>query len=288
MAESLHDRFVVDYPVEVLERPEVSRHQAKPPHEQWMHAGKKKAVAKTVEKLLVALGAAPAPAKKARPRKAPATTGRTGRDALAAAPIELGDDDFARAGGSLDAEPFVFYRDSGYEDINAYLRALALGEDPENLDPDGEFGAITSNMDDAFNQSRLTEPVVVYRGVAELDAMLGGFDTDRSLVGLEYVEDAYTSTSADKRVSGAFGTEGVLIKVNVPAGVGGLQLSKFYDGEISDQGSPVANINANSITDLIDVKDYEAELLLERGLRYRITGDTVVDGVRQLEVEVVV
>jgi hypothetical protein len=237
--------------------------------------------------------AAPAK-KKAAVKKAPAKPkAQTGKAALRAAPLELGKFEFSRGADDedlaqqLDPESLDFYRGSGYEDINAYLRALGQGEDASDVDPDGDFKATVSAIDFALGHSKLTTPVRVHRGVSGLDAMLPGVDTNRSLIGLEFVEDAYASTTADRRVADGFGGAGVILNVNVPEGVGAIQLSRYYDGDMRG-GTPVANQNAKAISNVINEPDFEAELLLESGLKFRVTGDTLVDGRRELDVEVIV
>lgn len=227
--------------------------------------------------------------KKAEPSKPKAHL--TGKDALIAAPLEFGAGEFVRGAHGdlkheLDPDSLEEYRGSGYEDINAYLRAIGAGEHPDDIDPDGDFKQTVSAIDLAMRHSKLTQPVAVHRGVMGLETMLPGIDTKSSLVGLEYVEDAFASTTVDRRVADGFGGAGVVLNIAAPKGVGAIQLSKFYDGAMRG-GTPVANQNAKSISNVIHEPDFEAELLLQRGLRYRVVGDRTVNGVRELDIEVV-
>lgn len=233
----------------------------------------------------------PGPAPTDRPTQPTAQAANTpAARALAAAPVELGDEGFDRGGDDLDdadVEAMREYRDGVYEEFNDYKRALGRGEDPDDIDPGGDLAAMAAQVDNVFARSKLTEQVVAYRGVGDLGRMLPGIDTTGSLVGVEYVEDAPASTTVDRRVSAGFGSGGALLNITVPAGVGAVQLSKHYDGEINAMGRPSVNDTAGSVNDLVRVRHYEAELLVQDGLRYRITGDRTVDGRRELDVEVV-
>lgn len=201
----------------------------------------------------------------------------SGKKALGAAPLEFGEFEFDRGAdgdlaNELDPSSLDFYRSDGYREVNGYLRNPA-----PSRDPDGELKATVSAMDFAMGHSRLTQPILVHRGVGDLKKMLPGVHTGRSLVGLEYAEDAFTSTTVDPRVAEGFGIGTVMLNIRVPKGVGAVQLSRYYDGQIKD-GLPVGASRE---------LDYEAEMLLERGLRFRVVDDQTIDGVRQLGVEVV-
>jgi hypothetical protein len=86
------------------------------------------------------------------------------------------------------------------------------------------------------------------------------------LTGITWEEKAYSHTTVDgERLAGYArkipGQAPVAMTITVPAGTGAVQMSEI---------------------------DFEAELMLERGLRYRVTADHGVDdgGVRRLDVEV--
>jgi hypothetical protein len=87
---------------------------------------------------------------------------------------------------------------------------------------------------------------------------------------MQWREDAYLSTSASQAVTDGFvrGTDGVRMRLLVPAGVGAVQVSDTIDA-------------AGHID--------EAEILLERGRTLRVVADRGfdTDGVRDLDVEVV-
>lgn len=210
------------------------------------------------------------PAKKAVKKTAPKPPDAlNGREALDAAPIKLGRTGFERGvDGDLlqeiDPDALEMYRGEYYGFINDDLR--------DGIVDGSSYEWTIHTIDAAMNNSKLTSDVTVHRGVSDL-ALFKGVDTKKSLIGMEYVEGAYSSTSADKAVTEEFHRpSGAVLNLRVPAGVGAIQLSDF--------GPTPARGKQRPVTD-------EAELLLQRGLRIRITGDKVVDGVRELDAEVV-
>lgn len=218
------------------------------------------------EKLLGHLGGGvPKPAKKVVKKAPPKAV--TGREALAAAPVKLGDGRFSRGGRGLRREhvdALDMYVLHEYRHINEDLRRGI------------HFGTIgagaTLRIDAVMDRSKLTHDVIVHRGVADL-ALFNGVDARKSLVGMEYIEDAYFSATADKAVAGEFHRPGgALLNLRASAGIGAIQVSDF--------GPPPAFGAYRPATD-------EAELLLQRGLRIRIVGDKVVNRVRELDGEVV-
>ena len=200
------------------------------------------------------------------------TLGRAAKDedALAAPPIrmtrvrESGGDAFADLMPDSAQRAAAFDSIEGYVDnprlINQTLRAP--GQDrfvtPEIFD---EIMGEVANIDRAMDASRLTKPIVVYRG-RRGDSVLGPRDTwGDDLTGREWTDPAPASASAMESVGEHFGRDGVVMRVVVPEGTGAVQLS---------------------------AKNYEAEILLERGLRYRVVRDYgTVNGRRRLDVEVV-
>jgi phage portal protein BeeE len=193
----------------------------------------------------------------------------TGEQALEAAPIKVAGADFERGvegdlAQEIDPDALSMYRGDYYVVINDDLRA----NDWEGSDSEWTIRTI----DTAMENSKLTQDVMVHRGVKDM-SLFRGVNTDESLVGLEYIEDAYSSTTADKAVTEEFWAPGgAIINLRVPAGVGAIQLSDF--------GPPPEPGHERPVTD-------EAELLLQRGLRVRITGDRVVNRIRELDAEVV-
>lgn len=186
----------------------------------------------------------------------------TGNDALGAIPSGM-----PPRGGLNDAQLDAYeeYRDISFVPIN---RALRGG------DPAAEIGGAwaprvqvdhwVESMDAAMAESRVERDVVTYRGIQDARHLFGEH-FNGNLEGLEWREDAYQSTSADRTIADDFAreakdqTHAVVMRVRVPAGTGAVQLS----GD-----------------------EYESEALLERGLAMRVVRDSAGPP-RVLDVEVV-
>ncbi len=203
------------------------------------------------------------PAEPAKKIKIDPGKGANGREALDAAPVALGPAGFDRGGDGLDSGALETYRGETYEEINDDLRSGRTGSSHD---------ATIKAIDVAMSHSKLANGVTVHRGVLNLD-MFQDVDTSKSLVGMEYLERAYTSTTADPAVIGDFhAPKGAVLNIYAPAGTQAVQLSNFGPEPAPGLRRPPTD---------------EAELLLQRGLTYRVTKDHTVDGVRQLDVEVV-
>ncbi len=221
------------------------------------------------------------PAKKTPARKRAASKPATKQAALDAAPVKLGTlgtstNYFERGvdGDRLDADALAFYRGHGYIEANAYLR------EGRTFSGEGKAKWTVEQIDAIMSQSRLTRDVQVHRGVGGL-GMFGHAGTGgKSLVGMEYTEPAYASTTADPNVAREFyagedyGGRGAILNIRVPAGTKAIQLSGLGPKPKHDWELPRP-------------PEQEAELLLQRGLTYRITGDRTVNGIRYLDAEVV-
>lgn len=172
---------------------------------------------------------------------------------------------------------------------------------------DATVTARVEDMDKTMGVSRLSDDIVVQRGVTDGNAVFGReawhgdvvdwgdveHGTDRweagerpDLTGLRFRDAAFTSTTADPAVADAFvgsavrfqretgyvGLEGepVVMNVSVPRGTGAVSLGGM--GTVGPRGP----------TD-------SAEILLERGLSFEVTADRGVgdDGIRRLDVAVV-
>jgi hypothetical protein len=162
-------------------------------------------------------------------------------------------------------EALAWYASHGYRHVNDGLR-----NDTHIGSPDA--GTIHA-IDEAMNVSKLTRPVVVHRGVQSVAVFGQGDRAD--LTGVEFVERAYSSTTADPVVADEFYGDGggAILNILVPAGVGGIQLSRF------GPKPPPGGYRPDS---------EEAELLIDRDLTYRIVGDRIVDGRRHLDAEIVI
>ncbi len=211
-----------------------------------------------------------APAEPAEPaRTEPARTAGprptlTGRDARTAAGGSLVNPDGPPPLTDEQQAGLEAYLDESYQPINDLLR----GGDPVGLrrfyTDEATVRDWVANIDSAMDQSRLPEQVRAWRGISSGDVIFGD-QLNSDLTGAEWVEDAYVSTSTEQSVSERFagaGAGSVLMRVTVPPGVGAVELSD---------------------------ESYEAELMLQRGLRMRVTADHGVgpDGRRVLDVEVV-
>lgn len=199
---------------------------------------------------------APAPAGQAAPafddRVAAAAAGD---GALEAIPASLDRDPHRLTEDQWDA--LESYRDIGYTAINAGLRGQAT--------PSTQVRVWTQHMDAAMASSHLSADVVTYRGVMDASTMFG----DRlggDLTGMEWREDAFVSTSADRAIADEFTADAdhpdraMVMRLLVPAGTGAVAMS----------GS-----------------EYESEALLDRGLRMRVVTDHGAGPPRVIDVEVV-
>lgn len=221
------------------------RHPAKPPHEQWMHAGKAKAVAKTAEKLLAALGAEPpAPAKatkKAAKKATKKATPKTGDAALAVPPLDL-----AKMGDDPRA-PALWYRtgDNSMETRSGMPGFVPLNEHMRDGGYDAEMDARVADIRSAMRESVLTEPIEVLRGIGSARR----FGEPGELKGVEFTDKAFVSTTTNAEHASNFGA--ALMRIRVPAGVSAIRM---------------ADRDPNLI---------ESEILLDSDLGYRITGEQI-------------
>lgn len=152
------------------------------------------------------------------------------------------------------------YRCSTYREVAAYLRAgddyvdanLTIREHPGRAPTRESVTTHVALIDQAMEAAPLKAPVRLWRGVRDAPAVFGD-QWRENMVGAQWTEESFPSTSADPQVGLVFADE-VLLRLHVPAGVGAVQLSSWTNRQ-----------NANR----------EAEVLLERRLRMRVVADQV-------------
>lgn len=165
------------------------------------------------------------------------------------------------------------YSDQGYQYVNEALRQAKgdLDKLPERVSK-GTHYTKKRALDDArgldlvMAKSPLKSDIEVYRGVADPEKFLPGWKETGDNAGLEFTDHAYASTSVGTSVVRKFAGYGTGVRMNilVPKGTRAVGIQSAQPG--------LRN---------------EKELLLDRGLRYRIVADRVVDGVRTVDVDVV-
>lgn len=207
----------------------------------------------------------PPPARKAAPRKAPATPSKAPlpttaefaaneqriRDTLDAVPAGL----HRQPTGLTPKQRAALreYQGLSFVGINNQIRQGRLN---------ARNARVVEAIDSAMEASRLARDVEVWRGVQDGRLALGSLEGD--LTGRQWEEQAYLSTSADEHAAKGFADQAhpapVMMRIKAPEGSGAVGVSGRGD---------------------------QSELLLERGLAMRVTADHgVVDGVRRLDVEV--
>lgn len=194
---------------------------------------------------------------------------KDGRAALRAAPLDMNDESLAvngLRGIDSDRDYVLQYKGVAYATTNKYLRE---GSGPF-LRPQIEA------IDRSIAKSRLTEDVHVLRGVKNPRSIFGDL-IDGDLTGLEWTDDAYLSTTTDRRISDGFAERtdspdgGLVITMRVPKGAAMLRLSDF-----APDSETISSTSA------------EAELLGGRGWTMRIVKDNgKIGGLRRIDVEVI-
>lgn len=145
-----------------------------------------------------------------------------------------------------------------------------------------------ADIDEAMTHSPLDRNIVVYRGLASPQDVFTNWSPAGGVEGTEWVDPAYLSTTADRAMADYFsqGRSGPLggaaaglvrMHIRVPRGVRALRMS----------GAPRPK-SPFGLQNWVG-GDEESELLLQRGLRYRIVADYGIDakGIRRLDVDVI-
>lgn len=142
------------------------------------------------------------------------------------------------------------------EEMNVNIRAARGGP------VEGVHAATVATIDGEMGRSKLPEDVVVYRGVKSAKQTFGDAYRSSSMTGMEWTDHGYTSTTTNDVVADRFsgGTAfGVRMRILAPAGTGA-----------------------------IAINDHEEEILLPRGLKFRVVSDVLPEsGPRQFDVEIV-
>ncbi len=115
-----------------------------------------------------------------------------------------------------------------------------------------------------MESSRLTQDVITYRGIRDARSMFAD-RLDGDLTGMVWTENQYTSTSVSEVAARNFASVAdaapLRMRILVPSGIAGIDLSP--------------------------AGDKEQELLLQRGLQFRVVADHGLTGkVRRVDVEV--
>jgi hypothetical protein len=198
------------------------------------------------------------PAKKATPRKAatPKAAEVSGTDALKAAPYGFG-------GGNAELDTALGdYAGSGYAQINQDLRS-GRTDNPATA-------RTIATLDEGMRSSELTQGIKVGRGLKNPAGIFGAAWNDTDVTGLTWTDQGFASVTADPaRIQSGrsffSGQDGASLTVLVPKGTPALAIGTRDSGSFG-----------------------EKEMLLDRGLTYRVVRDHgVVEGIRKLDVEVV-
>lgn len=190
--------------------------------------------------------------------------------ALKAPPVRMGNGYLTGpARGDTEAyEALKHYGGRWFEQINNTLRGV--GTYPY---ANARIQQYIVAADRVMAESPMPEELLVYRGMPNGEKLFGPHAEWGDLTGRVVSDPGYVSTSTDREMANRFVSEGaaqkfggvvppdaVLMRLIVPKGTGGV-------------GIPTRN---------------EKEILLERGLSFRVVADNgVVRGVRHLDVEVV-
>lgn len=159
-------------------------------------------------------------------------------------------------------DALVGYQGSKFTQINGSLRGKTVS--PKHV-ADRVRGEIAA-LDAAMAASSLDREILTYRGVIDSRSMFGD-RLEGNLAGMQWREDAFVSTTADKQITTLFsigarnGQKPMVMRILTPAGTPAVEISNMQ---------------------------IEAEVLLGRGLRLRVVEDRGVDpdGVRHIDAEV--
>lgn len=160
------------------------------------------------------------------------------------------------------------YTGSYYENINTKLHSKPVGWKPSLNSEDGVERSV-AYLDEAMRQAPPFEkPIMVFRGFRRPQKKYGDAWNDSNVSGLEWTQKSPSSTSSQQATAEGFASgdsegNGVVARLLVHPSVKGI-----YGTGGSHEG--------------------ENEVILERGVRYRVIADYgKIGGIRRLDVEVV-
>ncbi len=206
--------------------------------------------------------------------------------ALKAAPISFTDWDYGLTGptyGNSEMQTALSdYRGSGFNPMNDGLRD-AKG-DLSKFHPQ-HYAAEVKAMDEALDQSELTDHIQTLRGFGTPEKVWGAAiwnDGNTDLTGMEWVEHGYSSTTTNLGTAESF--------AGVNSSHKGMKLTPGTPEFKSASRKVVVRIFTPKGTKGIKLSgpEYEYEMVLERGVKYRVVADHgVKDGARRLDLEVI-
>lgn len=230
-------------------------HPAPPPHVQSMHGNRGKNAAAPGTKTAV---------RKRAPRSFTARMSaaeKAGDARNAVANPTLASFKKATFPGTTNADAvdaLSMWKGGGYSGIALFLR--------NREDPPPFLKAKIDAIDAVMRESKLDRDVVVWRGITNGQRTFGdAWNETGDNTGLEFRDLSFTATGADDP-EGFYGRAGASMRILVPKGTGAVNMKPFAYGE----------------------NDNEKELLLDRGLKYRVVRQYVHPKYgRTLDVEVI-
>lgn len=199
----------------------------------------------------------PAPRDFSDPKKTPTQQFREIRDWAKPTFIPLLDETLVAA----QRQAIRRYTGIAHDPIN---RRLRTGDTDKPDFPNDAADDRIKQIDSALDQATVPEDVIAWRGISMPAKMFDTDDIDEALVGTEVRDRGFGSTSMRRGVAEFFvesENAGVITRITVPKGTRGAYIG--FKSEDFPSGRP-------PISDF----DEEAELLLQRGMRYRIESVT--------------
>lgn len=168
------------------------------------------------------------------------------------------------------------YETGAYQYINEGMRAGkgktsrikgAPGSHSTRFDSTENVQRSAETMKALMQESKLRELIMVHRGIVDPRKVFGRHWNDKSVIGLTWTDHGFVSTTPDVENAReyAHAHDGVMMNIHAPTGVGALLLESHSGGDGGKR---------------------KYEVVLDHSLKYRVIGDSIVDGIRTLDVEV--